>query len=348
MKHSGIFNINEVYQAEVDRLLNSRKRSKVIHRSGNIDASGDELEEPLRALLRRRLPSKYFVGHGHVVDQDLRVSGQLDVIIADNSASPILFEAENGCQYFPWESVYAVGEIKSTYASRKRPVAVFAKTVEHLKRNLKRERTPANYLGNKIFLGKGLSAGDDREIRDPLFTFAVFLDSGDISDGSVAEEYNSISDDYLPVGAFFLDGHMIGKAAVLPYGERFSIGAFEFEPTRVAQRRDIEWIRVSFKHALNRRGHALAILMMALSSHLNSCLLMPPKLSKYLDGFIKQAKFEAGFVSVERIVGLAKKYRNKLPAKLAAELEKIDGFAPKQENCSPSPCGNEQRRRRIL
>jgi uncharacterized protein DUF6602 len=139
MKRSGIFNVNEVYQAEVDRLLNSRRRSKVIHRSGNIDASGDELEEPFREMLRRRLPSKYFVGHGHVVDQELRVSRQFDVIIADNSASPILFEAENGCQYFPWESVSAVGEIKSTYASGKRPVATFAKSVEHLKQNLKRE-----------------------------------------------------------------------------------------------------------------------------------------------------------------------------------------------------------------
>jgi hypothetical protein len=273
-------------------------------------------------MLRRRLPAKYLIGHGHIVDHELHVSGQFDVIIADSSATPILFEAENGCKYFPWESVYAVGEIKSTYKAGKRSVVAFAKRVQHLKTNLKRERTPANYIGNKIFLGKGLSAEHKNEVRDPLFQFAVFFDSGDLSDGSMIEEYSSMPDEYLPVGAFFLDGHMVAKAGVLSQGKQFEIGAFDFEPTRVVQRRDIEWVRISLKRTTTyREGRILAMLMVALSGHLNSCVLMPPSLSKYVGGLMTGAAFEAGFVTIERLIDLAKASGKKFPDEGLATLE---------------------------
>src|SRR4051794_28161998 len=116
------FRLDEVYDRDAQKLLGGRKSSRIIHSSGDIDASGDEIEEPVRDLLRRRLPSKFFVGHGHIVDQQLRVSNQFDVVIADATATPILFEGENGMQYFPWKSVYAIGEIKCSYSKRKRPL----------------------------------------------------------------------------------------------------------------------------------------------------------------------------------------------------------------------------------
>jgi hypothetical protein len=62
------FRMNEVYRQEVIRLLSARRKARVIHASGDIDASGDEIEEPFRDLLRRRLPNQYFVGHGHIVE----------------------------------------------------------------------------------------------------------------------------------------------------------------------------------------------------------------------------------------------------------------------------------------
>jgi hypothetical protein len=188
VKHSKAFKINEVYQAEVDRLLNSRNKSRTIHKSGNIAASGDELEEPFRAVLRRRLPSKFFIGHGHIVDQELNVSPQFDVIIADNNATPILFEGENGLQYFPWESVYAIGEVKSTYVESKRPIETFAKNIRTLKQRLKRENTPSNYLGNDLFLGKGLTLDDDSTTNAPTgraYHTAVWIGSEMIVWGGV-------------------------------------------------------------------------------------------------------------------------------------------------------------------
>ncbi|MFZ1220159.1 MAG: DUF6602 domain-containing protein, partial [Chthoniobacterales bacterium] len=76
MSKPAVFEINAVYREEVVRLLSSRQQSKVIHSSGDIDASGDQIEAAFRDLLRRRLPTQYFVGHGHVVDKSLTVSSQ--------------------------------------------------------------------------------------------------------------------------------------------------------------------------------------------------------------------------------------------------------------------------------
>jgi hypothetical protein len=322
MKRSPAFRINEVYQSEVERLLNSRRRSKVIHGSGNIDASGDELEESFRDILRRRLPNKYFVGHGHVVDRELRVSPQFDIIIADNSATPILFEGENGTQYFPWESVYAIGEIKSTYAAGKRPIADFARKIKRVKQELEREPTPANYLGGNIFAGKGLAAESAHEVRDPLFQFVVFFDSGNFSDGGLIEEYSSIADQFLPIGAFFLDGHIVVKAEVRQEGKRYKIGKIDFDPVRMLERCDIEWVRLSYQHATDRGGQALAALMLALSSHLNNCLLMPPSVAEYLGSIMRESKYEAGFVTLERFIMLAQESGKRVPDGILGELKR--------------------------
>jgi len=71
--------LTDVYREEVARLISARQHSKLIHGSGDIDASGDEIEVAFRDLLRRKLPSQYFVGHGHVVDESLAVSPQVVV-----------------------------------------------------------------------------------------------------------------------------------------------------------------------------------------------------------------------------------------------------------------------------
>lgn len=306
VKRSNVLKINEVYQSEVDRLVNSRKKSRTIHGSGNIAASGDELEEPFRAVLRRRLPSKFFIGHGHVVDEELNVSPQFDIIVADNDATPILFEGENGLQYFPWESVYAIGEIKSAYIDSKRPIEKFAKDIGFLKRRLKREDTPSNYLGNDLFLGKGLVLDDERKIRNPLFQFIVFFDSGNLSQHSLFWEYNSVPNEMLPVGAFFLDGHIVAKAHIAPVGKKeLQIGNINFNPLQMVSRGDIDWVKFSFKKN-DRGGQVLAALMLALSDHLNRCVLKPPLIRKYLKGIMREMAYEAELVGAEWIAEFMK------------------------------------------
>ena len=99
-KPEPILELTKVYQEAASQIVSARGRSKVIHKSGNIRASGDEIERPFRELIQRKLPSKYCVGQGHVVDKTLSISPQLDIIVADNSATPILFSTENDTKFF--------------------------------------------------------------------------------------------------------------------------------------------------------------------------------------------------------------------------------------------------------
>lgn len=287
-----VFEINEVYRQEVVRLLSSRQKSKMIHASGDIDASGDELESPFRDLLRRRLPNQYFVEHGHVVDRFLKVSPQFDVIIADNNATPILFEAENGCQYFPWESVYAIGEVKSTYVKSRHFIAAFAKNIENLKKQLQRSPTPPNYLGHGVSLGKNLSLSESRPFRNPLFQFMVFFDSGDSTQSDLADEYCNNTDEHLPVISLFLNGMIIVKAELVEVAGGVGMGPIELDPMNVLDRPDIDWMRVRYTDPYNGGSQALVALMLGLFSHLNKCVLMTPPISEYLNTVLRSAANE--------------------------------------------------------
>ena len=84
------------------------------------EAAGNEVEVSVRDYLRRMLPPRYYVTHGHLIDTTHRVSPQLDVIIADNFSLPSLLTTRDGTEYVPATSVLAIGEVKSTYYHSKR------------------------------------------------------------------------------------------------------------------------------------------------------------------------------------------------------------------------------------
>lgn len=290
MKKTIPFEIHKVYQQEVARLVSSRAKSHLIHSSGDIDASGDEVEAPLRDLLRRRLPNQFFVGHGHIVDASLNVSPQFDVIIADNNATPILFEAENGCQYFPWESVYAVGEVKASFLKAKRPFTKFAESIGTLKQTLTRAPTPTNYLGNGVSLGDMFSTSDTRSTRNPLFQFIVFFDSNGATREDIAGEFAGKPDQSLPTVSVFLDGSVIVKAELIEVPEGIGMGAIDLDPLRVTERKETDWMHVNYTSPDAKGAQALVVLVLALSSHLNSCVLMTPKIDEYLKPLMRGAR----------------------------------------------------------
>jgi hypothetical protein len=46
----------DIFKGDADTLLQARAKAKLVHKSGNIDASGDEVEMGLQALLAGQLP----------------------------------------------------------------------------------------------------------------------------------------------------------------------------------------------------------------------------------------------------------------------------------------------------
>jgi len=315
------FEMSNVYRTEVEILLSSRKKSKVIHASGNIDASGDEIEEPFRDFLRRRLPSKYFVGHGHIVDKNLQLSPQLDVIIADNNATPILFEAENGAQYFPWESVYAIGEIKSTYAKSRKYVSAFSDMSEALLSKLKRDTTPSNYLSDDISLGPGLQLGDNRKYRNPLLSFMVFFDSGDATKESLMQEYQTVSRTKVPLSTVFLDGSIVVKASLSKKDEGICMDTVELDPIKMVENDSFYWMWSTFTMGENSGGHALSYFMLTLFNHLNSCILMRPKIGEYLKHVYGNATQSNQIISVRAALQIIELEGGKVPKILSDFLK---------------------------
>lgn len=314
MPKKAALQLTEVYREEVRRLLSARQQSKLIHSSGDIDASGDELEVAFRDLLRRKLPNQYFVGHGHVVDQSLAVSPQFDVIIADNSSTPILFEAQNGAQYFPWEAVYAVGEIKSTYLKGKRYISRFAESIQKLKTTLQREPTPPTYLGGGVSLGAGLQLEESRAYRNPLFQFIVFFNAGDLTRTDVAREYCTHPDINLPLVSLFLDGKIIAKSSLRQVDGKAALDTLELDPYEAVERVDTHWMQIDYLSEDDAGAQALVVLMLALFNHLNRCVLMLPPINKYLHNVLKSAPNQPEAVSLSALLEVAKLSGQEIPA----------------------------------
>lgn len=112
-------NVLAQFQHDAEMLRSARDTARNI-RSTDIKAAGNHIEQGVRDWLQRMLPNKYYVTSGHLIDYNGNVSSQQDVIIADNSRISSLLTTHDGTEYVPITSVYAIGEIKSTYLHREK------------------------------------------------------------------------------------------------------------------------------------------------------------------------------------------------------------------------------------
>lgn len=134
------FDLNNILVSEAAEIVAAREIARLVHGHGDIDASGDQVEQAARRVIRRKLRQAYYVGHGQIVDYSLRLSPQLDIVIADNTTDPVLFQAES-TEYFFYESVYALGEVKSTLRAEAQ-VTRFLDALAQIKTNLRRNPSP--------------------------------------------------------------------------------------------------------------------------------------------------------------------------------------------------------------
>jgi hypothetical protein len=281
--------ISQILHQDFEEINNSRKKGKILHATHDIDASGDEVENTVRRVLRRKLPIKYYVSQGHIVDESLQTSSQLDVVIADNSGSPVLFTSENGTEYFPYESIYAFGEIKATYYSSKSYVEDFVKVTKSIYGDLTRKNTPKDQITQDLALsagaGMGYKSNDKRPYKNPLFKFMVFVSHNDLKINSLKDIYQNNDDKFLPNVICFLDKGVLAKTKIEKTNGRKVAGPVEIIPEFIAADKsgEYEWLFYEFDTSTSSGSSNLAFLLFSLNSHLRDCLVLRPNILNYFN-----------------------------------------------------------------
>jgi hypothetical protein len=273
------FELKKVFIADSAEIVASREKALILHGSKDIDAAGDEVEQTVRKVLRRKLPGFYYVGHGHIVDATWASSPQMDVVIADAANLPVLFKAENGTEYFPYEGVYAVGEIKSTYYNSKKYVDTFVSNVWKIRSTLQRAEVPPNQVIPELRLSTNV---DSRPYRNPLFSFMLFVNSGDFNLDQLRPLYNTLPAFDLPNILCFLDKGVLVNTKIIEETDGSMIaGDINITPGFGDWSGNNRWNFLQFNSSAY--PSSLTMLYGILMAHLESSVLSKPNMLDYIN-----------------------------------------------------------------
>lgn len=292
-KSNTYLELEKVFKVDAFEIFSAREKCLLVHRSGNIVAAGDQVESTVRKILAERFPTSSYVGQGHVVDSEWHTSGQLDIVISDSFGCPILFRTNNRTEYFPYESVYAIGEVKSTYEKTDN-ISSFVKKIEFIKSQLHRERTDPGFISTgrgRGFQLMGTTSSDRRPYKNPLFSFMLFVNSDKLRPADLKKVFSSHPIDRLPCITCFLDRGVVVYSRFTSRGEY--AGAHEMpEFAKYYQENEMfsDWVWLDNKDNDYRTSHPLAHLYFLLSSHIRNCMLTPPDLQQYSSHLLARGK----------------------------------------------------------
>jgi len=299
-----LFEIENLYQLDALEIFHSRAKSKIIHRTSDIRASGNEIEETVRKIFRNKLPTGFYITNGHIVDKKLKSSNQFDIIIADNSTSPVLFTTNDKTDYLTYESIYAIGEIKSTYYKDKNQINDFVDKCKYVYTNLEREPTTPDYIYDNVKLQlpdfMSLQSEDKRPYKNPLFKFMVFVNSDEFDLNSqrvqIGEIFTRNDNKHLPNIICFLDKGIFAYCKA----ENNSISSVEVFPEFLTKDNSIhKWTLCEMGNEDFIAASNLAFLMFSITHHLNLCHLLKPNMHSYLQQMFKYRR--ASFLDVQQV-----------------------------------------------
>lgn len=264
-----------VIQQDAASLRAAREKAMTVHPS-DIRAAGNEVEDSVRDYFRRVLPQPYYVTSGHLIDSNHQVSSQIDVIITDASNLPSLYTTSDGTEYIPITSVYAIGEVKSTYYKSKRHFEQMKKALATI---LAMDRP---LVRNTAFGGE---IRDDTTIRDivlesrnrflnHLFSFLFCVDAGDFAFEDVAGYLQSTDPSLVPNVTVLLDKGIMTRSKLNADG-RCEFHRYPAE----APSPEYDW---AFGENLEE-GSSLAALYGMLIAHLTNSHLEPANAYSYTD-----------------------------------------------------------------
>lgn len=206
------WDIAAMFKMDAEKIQQSRSTAKIIHNSWDIKASWNEIENIFREFLRKRMPKNYYVGNGHVIDTNKKVSPQFDILISDNTRIPTLFTTDDGTDYFPAEWTYVIGEVKSTYSHNEKPIEKFCESMRLIKDQMNRplrKNTAYNWEIQDDTLLEDMLESSNMKYLNPIYSFMFFLDSSNFDTKYFSEAMKKYDNIYMPNQIFFLDKWVI-------------------------------------------------------------------------------------------------------------------------------------------
>ena len=240
----------------------------------DLRAAGNEVEKAVRDYFRRILPPRYYVTSGHLIDCDQRVSPQIDIIIADAFNLPSLYTTQDGTEYVPTTSVFAIGEVKSTYYKSEAYFQKFGKSLAKIA-CMHRPLTENTAFGGELRGDTTLldmTRGSKNKVLNHLFSFLFCVDAGDFLFEDVASHFNSTNPALLPNVTVLLNEGALTRTCINEGGE----GKYHKYPTE-APSPEYDWM---FAESMDseggsREGSNMALLYGMLVDHLSNSHLEP-------------------------------------------------------------------------
>ena len=184
-----------------------------------------------------------------------------------------------GTEYIPIDSVYAVGEIKSTYYKSKNYIQGFSNVLEDVKGRLVHEEIPNTAFNGQLNGGtlmRDTMLAKGNRILNKLFSFILFVDKGDFVFEEISPYYVNRSKDLLPNITVLLNSGVIIHGAAK---DKFSFNRYPDE----VEGDDYDWYFSPFlgDETGSLEGNHLGFLYYTLLEHLSNSYLEPPSFSKF-------------------------------------------------------------------
>ncbi|MDE0447941.1 MAG: hypothetical protein OXH96_14855 [Spirochaetaceae bacterium] len=202
-----------VLKRDAASLRLARESAALIHPS-DIRAAGNEVEKAVRDYVRRILPRQYYVTSGHLIDSQHRLSPQIDVIIADAFNLPSLYTAQDGTEYVPITSVYAIGEVKSTYYKSKgylQAMTATLATIAAMDRPLVENTAYEGEIRDDTTF-RDIMLGSGNRFLNQLFSFFFCVDAGDFQFDDIAAHFRTTCLSSLPSVTVLLNRGVLLRA----------------------------------------------------------------------------------------------------------------------------------------
>ncbi len=269
--------LDTIFASDAKALVDAREKARAVHKS-DIRAAGNEVEVPVRDYLRRMLPPRYYVTHGHLIDTAHRVSPQLDVIIADNFSLSSLLSTEDGTEYVPATSVLAVGEVKSTYSNSRKDYECFHEKLVAI------SRMHRPLVENSVYQGitgssniRDTVLGSSNKYLNNLYSFLFCVDGGEFDFAKISSLLASTDVNQLPNSAILLN------MGIVAYANRSQLGSLHKYPNEVNSS-DYDWCFMGTKcpEEGSVEGANLMFLYAQLISHISGSHIEPPNIYEYM------------------------------------------------------------------